>query len=159
MCFGCECGDGWYSILDNLFGYLTNLMEGYLIIDYTTEYKTLNKSKKDYYENYTHFKLKPPEIVLEQVKEKYGTLRVYLRTGKYNIPDNVVDYIDEKDLDRKLSCFHKKISNAIDFSEYCSSVTCEITGKEGKLYTDGWHRVLCDEEAIKKGYTLQKNSI
>ena len=33
MAWGIECCDGWYKILDHLFGYLTNLMERKLVIE------------------------------------------------------------------------------------------------------------------------------
>ena len=42
------------------------------------------------------------------------------------------------------------VENAIEFSEYLSSITCEKTGKPGKLYSDGWCVTLCKEEAIKR---------
>ena len=42
------------------------------------------------------------------------------------------------------------VENAIDFCEYLSSKTCEVTGKAGKLYSKGWCVTLCKEEAIKR---------
>jgi hypothetical protein len=155
MCFGCECADGWYNILDHLFGYLTFLTETIVHIDYTKQYKTIHKNDKDYYEKYCSYKLTPPQIILDQVKEKYGTLRVYYHTTGYNIPEEIKEILDDKDLDKKLNNFYNKIDYAIDYAEYQSSVTCEITGKEGKLYTKGWHRTLCDEEAINNGYVVE----
>ena len=49
MCFGCECGDGWYELINSLCNALQNT---------TDEYKE-------------------PQVVAFQVKEKFGTLRFY----------------------------------------------------------------------------------
>ena len=46
--WGFECGDGWYDILDNLCGAITQ---------------------------YTH---DPDEVYVDQIKEKFGKLRFYL---------------------------------------------------------------------------------
>ena len=46
--WGFECGDGWYDILDNLCGAITE---------------------------YTH---DPDEVYVDQIKEKFGRLRFYL---------------------------------------------------------------------------------
>ena len=46
--WGFECGDGWYDILDNLCGAITQ---------------------------YTH---DPDEVYVDQIKEKFGRLRFYL---------------------------------------------------------------------------------
>jgi len=61
------------------------------------------------------------EIRAEQVKEKYGTLRFY-----------VDDTTDE-------------VQAIIDKYEILSETTCEVCGEAGKLYTDGWYSVRCDE--------------
>lgn len=69
-------------------------------------------------------------VVASQVKEKYGTLRFY------------ADWTRETD--EKLAM--KYISEA----EEKSAVTCEITGKPGKLISyRGWLMVRCDEELAK----------
>lgn len=63
---------------------------------------------------------------LLQVKEKFGGLRFYVASGN----DEIFDAIKE--------------------AEGKSIVTCEITGKPGKLRTDlGWVTTLCDEEYNK----------
>jgi hypothetical protein len=53
MCWGFECGDGWYDIIDALCG----CVQGY----------TSTNEK--------------PQVVAVQVKEKYGTLRFYTYGG------------------------------------------------------------------------------
>ena len=152
MCFGLECDNGWFKILDHLFGYLTNLMETELQVPYTPEYQAKHKDDSDYYKNHWGAKIKPPQVILTQVKEKYGTLRVYHHTDMDEIPEDVWGKLNLNEYYARLKRFNDKIDFAIDYAEYQSEITCEVTGKDGKLYTKGWHRVLCDEEAIKKGY-------
>jgi hypothetical protein len=60
-------------------------------------------------------------IQVHQIKEKYGTLRFYVN----NYTDGVDAIISE--------------------AEEKSETTCEICGKPGKLYTDGWCVTVCDE--------------
>jgi len=88
ICFGIETGDGWYDLLDELFGKMVELDD---------------------------------TVVLSQVKEKFGELRVY--TGPTT--DAVFDLID-------------------DYTEKSLRV-CEVCGKEGKLRGHEWLRTLCDE--------------
>jgi len=58
MCWGIECGDGWYTLLDCLSS----------VIEEHVENETLNNPTKEHYP------------VASQVKEKYGGLRFYTTT-------------------------------------------------------------------------------
>jgi hypothetical protein len=155
MAFGIETNDGWYKTLDHLFGYLTDLMERKLVVDYTKEYKDQHKEDKEYYHKYCSYKFLPPQIILDQVKEKYGTLRVYYHTTFEDIPEDIWAVLDLKDFYKKMDEYNDMIDHAISYAEYQSARTCEVTGQEGNLYTKGWCRVLCDEEAIKHGYKIE----
>ena len=53
MCWGLECGDGWYWLIDNL----CNCIQGY--VDANDR----------------------PQVEAVQVKEKFGTLRYYINNG------------------------------------------------------------------------------
>jgi hypothetical protein len=61
-----------------------------------------------------------------QIKEKFGTLRVYV--------DNLTPYVD----------------GIIDMAESMSEITCEECGNLGKTYTIGWHKTLCYEHAKER---------
>jgi hypothetical protein len=63
MCWGFDCGDGWYNIIDNLCATIKN-----------REYN-LKLNKKEFV-----------PVVATQVKEKFGSLRFY-----YNGGDDYVD--------------------------------------------------------------------
>lgn len=90
MCWGIECGDGWYKIIDTLCEKLTNLNDR--------------------------------QLKVVQVKEKYGTLRIYLN-----------------------NC-NEKAEKAISKAEELSEGTCEMCGKKGRLIKDGsWYMVRCEK--------------
>ena len=144
MCWGFECGDGWYNIIDVLCGKLSS------------EYMSA-KSRYDFIKDrvgekmyggsgdvITQGEIDQRKLVMEeeaskvpvavQIKEKFGGLRFYVQaaTSKH------YDYIS--------------------FAESMSYRTCEQCGAPGKRYTDGWHKVLCDIHADMDGREEQYES-
>ncbi len=61
MCWGFECGDGWYWLIDNLCN-----------------------SIQSYIDNNSHF-MNIEQVVATQVKEKFGGLRFYIDGGDKHI--------------------------------------------------------------------------
>ena len=139
MCWGLECGDGWYNIIDILCGLLTS--------DYRqakSRYDNI-KDKVDQVQNEWSKKIVTQEMIDEakakldeetlkvpvavQVKEKFGGLRFYVQAA---------------------TDAHYKY---ITFAESMSYRTCEECGAPGKTYTDGWHRTMCDIHAAMAGRT------
>ena len=145
ICFGCECGDGWFDILDNLCGYITHLQK-------SSSYGLSLKDEADYkndkgFDGWFHC----PDVVFMQIKEKYGTLRVYWNFAEIENYEEIKSKLKKPEqLDEYIDKYYNKIESAIDFCEYLSSKTCEVTGKPGKLYSKGWCVTLCKEEAIKR---------
>lgn len=89
--FNFECSGGWVSLIDGMLC---------LIERYGVEHCL--------------------EINVEQVKEKFGLLRTYVRGG-----DIVVDRI-------------------LDVAELVSSCTCEVCGETGRYFeANGWLQVRC----------------
>lgn len=104
MCFGFETGDGWVDLIDSLCSCI-----------------------QTYIDNNQHLKL--PQVVVEQVKEKFGGLRFYTRGG-----DTL-------------------IHGMIWFAESLSFSICEECGKKGifkKSKTRNWYYTLCNECWVKK---------
>lgn len=135
MCFGFECGDGWFNIIDVLCGLLYSeysqakerydrtLEVGVGNIWYGTTILTQEKidelkAKLDEAENNIP--------VAMQVKEKFGGLRFYVEKS------------------------NQRAQDYIWFAESMSYRTCEVCGNPGKLNTNGWHTVLCDEHRKKR---------
>ena len=137
MCWGLECGDGWYNIIDVLCGLLTS--------DYR-QAQSRYESIKDLVDQprwegskdiITQEKIDEAKVRLDeeaakvpvavQVKEKFGGLRFYVQAAT----DKHYQYIS--------------------FAESMSYRTCEECGAPGKTYTDGWHTTLCDIHAAMAG--------
>ena len=96
MCWGFECGDGWFNILDQLMGN----------IQHHIDWKNKNGEV-------VH------QVTLNQVKEKFGTLRFYYTGGD--------DYID----------------GMVTLAESMSGVTCEECGLPGTQTQGGWIKTAC----------------
>ena len=62
---------------------------------------------------------KPEDVWFSQIKEKYGTLRVYLYGAD------------------------KHIDGLVTMAEACSETTCEVCGNSGSLYGTGWYYTRC----------------
>ena len=97
LAFGFEIGEGWMPIIDKLFRGIQ---------------AEIDKQPEDYYKDF----------YITQVKEKFGTLRVYC------------------------SYYYSELEDLIDKAERESSCTCEQCGEEGYLKTvGGWDMTLCEK--------------
>ena len=148
MCWGFECGDGWFQILNQLMGNIQhhidwkerqrevaikfNRMTEQLKAGDSTlfdeEYKDMigqeykEKRKQELIDRYPIAIPEPiPQVTLDQVKEKFGTLRFYYSGG------------DEY------------ISGLVSMAESMSGVTCETCGKPGTRTGGGWVKTACVE--------------
>jgi hypothetical protein len=97
MCWGFECGDGWFNIINQL---CQN-------IQHHIDWK--NKEKEVV-----------AQVVVSQVKEKYGTLRFYYSGG-----DDTID-------------------GMVSMAASMSGVTCEQCGNIGTQNYGGWITTLCE---------------
>lgn len=115
MCWGFSCGDGWYDILDKMCGQIVAVL------------KRLD-AERGVPEGGTHGTKQPKasaysEFRFTQVKQKFGTLRVYTNY-----------HLDE-------------ISKIINEAEHASATTCEDCGKPGVMRGPGYIFVGCEEHA------------
>jgi hypothetical protein len=93
---GIACGSGWWPMIEKLCGVIQSHID--------------------------HSKGKCPQVVVDQVKEKFGGLRFYINEGSDEI--------------------FKKINS----SENKSYEICETCGEKGNMRTDiGWYRTLCNK--------------
>lgn len=97
MCWGFECGDGWFNILNQLMGN----------IQHHIDWKNRNGEVV-------------PQVVLDQVKEKFGTLRFYYTGG------------DEY------------IRGMVTMAEAMSGTTCESCGNPGERTGGSWIKTICE---------------
>lgn len=92
-----ECGDGWFDLIDTLCGLLQAVTER-----------------------------GGPQVVAQQVKEKFGGLRFY--TAGVN---------DEQD-------------EMIELAEAMSQRICDVCGNQGKVYSQGWVGTRCAAHGPEK---------
>ena len=103
MYWGFECGDGWYDLIDELCGTVQNYID--------------HNSTKD----------NPiPQMVAEQVKEKFGTLRFYTSGG-----DRLID-------------------GMIWLAESMSGRLCDQCGSPATTSRGGWLTTRCEAHKPKK---------
>lgn len=95
-CTYIECCDGWFSIINRLC----------LQLQYQTDFHGA------------------PQLVVAQVKEKFGGLRFY---------------VDGSPSERQLAC--------IERAERLCDSACEVCGKPGVVRQGSWIKTLCDEHA------------
>lgn len=103
MCWGFECGDGWFNILNQLMGNIQHHIDW--------------KNRKGQ---------EVTQVTIDQVKEKFGTLRFYYTGG------------DEY------------IHGLVSMAEAMSGVTCETCGAPGHQQGGGWIKTLCEAHAGRK---------
>lgn len=103
MCWGFECSNGWFNIIDKL------------CFNIQSHIDWMNRNGEVV-----------PQVVAEQVKEKFGGLRFYYQGG-----DDRVD-------------------GMVRMAESMSEVICEECGSQGKQRHDGWVKTLCDYHDLER---------
>jgi hypothetical protein len=103
MCWGFECGDGWFPILDQLMGNIQHHID---------------------WKNRTEEVV--AQVTLDQVKEKFGTLRFYYTGGD------------------------DTISGMVRMAESMSSVICEGCSSPATTHGPGWIRTICQSCETKR---------
>ena len=97
MCWGFDCGNGWFQILNQRMGNIQNHID----------WQNRNGEVV-------------PQVTVDQVKEKFGTLRFYYTGG-----DDVID-------------------GMVSMAESMSGVTCETCGNPSTVQNNnGWMRSIC----------------
>jgi hypothetical protein len=146
MCWGFECGDGWFNILDQLMGSIQHHIDWKekqrkWAIEYNEMATQAKAGNFDLFEEsmkavpndeYKEKRLAEiiagdfreipesiPQVTLDQVKEKFGTLRFYYSGGD--------DYID----------------GMVSLAESLTGVTCESCGNVGERRGGGWVHTYC----------------
>lgn len=121
MCWGFACGDGWFNILDQLMGNIQHHIDWKekqhnWAIEWNKEHPDEPRAVPELI----------PQVTLDQVKEKFGTLRFYYTGGD--------DYI----------------SGMVSLAESMTGVTCEGCGNPGKRRGGGWVHTYCEPCEIER---------
>jgi hypothetical protein len=108
MAWGIECGNGWFDIISPLCFMIKNHENN---IVWQTEYK--QKTEPEYKNDYIPVKF-------DQIKEKFGGLRIYFSGGD--------DYVE----------------GLVSMAGAMSYKICEVCGDRGSPNENGWISTLCD---------------
>ena len=125
--WGCQCGDGWYDLIHELCQSIA--------------------------ERYYHYG-KTVDIVVTQIKQKFGTLRFYYGYENAPCPINAFDFpnarlslrlIPDSDTDEQTNQLRKDIAQIVRNFEKESSTICESCGNSYEITMDRpWNRTLWD---------------
>lgn len=156
MAFGCDHGDGWYDIVAMMCsGIQSHINQARTSAFYVKKYnralkQAINGNDRNLRYHYQRMKFKeheveervkndlekkefrkqyqevPTQLVFTQIKEKFGTLRVYSSGG------------DEY------------CQGIIQMAEAMSGIICEECGARGQRREGGWIMTLCGKCEIKR---------
>lgn len=158
MCWGFECGDGWYHIIDALCESFTH--------SYTTV-KTLEldgrkmpediKYDNPEYNSYLWSHNGCANVIATQVKEKFGTLRFYYYTMRSD-EDSIMAKKYPNTASAILNEQYLYTIGLVRMAEIMSSRVCEETGQIGELHSLGtgpgaWLKTLNKEYAKNYSFT------
>lgn len=147
MCWGFDHGDGWFNIIDALCANIQHhidwteqnkqrvIKKNAMIVAarngdwslFDDYYKSFRVEDKEEYRQRTLEEILKdppdacPQVVADQIKEKFGTLRFYYHGGD------------------------DKVDGMVQMAESMSAVTCEKCGKPGTTEGPGWITTLCEE--------------
>ena len=88
MCWGFDCGDGWYDLIDTLCGEIQHH------IDNRKRNREVILKKETFDSNTLPEEI--PQVVAVQVKEKFGSLRFYYDLWALSIRPYIFSYIHFK---------------------------------------------------------------
>lgn len=118
--FGIDTGDGWYELLYDMCKEIAQVLEA---------------------------AEKPVHIVVDQIKEKYGTLRFYYHFEGAKPQIQTSDFIDSGSIRTmpERDDVYQKISEIVQKYEDKSGKVCETCGCQGAVREDlQWIQTLCD---------------
>lgn len=161
MCWGFECGDGWYELIDTLCEALTYTYTSSIQVDEEDGKRLGIEPYKNSQGNISYFfSVQPPQVVALLVKEKFGTLRFYYHLEFSEDNKSLVATKKYPDLERSNCRYSDYIDGIVHFAEIASSRTCELTGKNGEtMVRGGWFKVLAPDVGKELGYEKYKNNV
>ncbi len=124
MCWGFEHGDGWFNIINAL---CANMQHH---IDWKNGQRERLLKDNPYDQK---IRDEVPQVVVDQVKEKFGTLRFYYHGG-----DDTID-------------------GMVRMAESMSAFTCEKCGAPGKMRGRGWLYTACDAHTREEDLVEYEN--
>jgi len=161
MHWGILVGNGWYDVIDALCQAATYTYSTSIMVD-EVDGKRLNIAPYSYSNETTyHFSIKPPQLVADQVKEKFGTLRFYYHL-QYDSDllelEKTNKYPDLKEIINRYNAY---FDGVIHMAETLSERTCEVTGQKGEMHVtkSGWYKTLNCDHAKTDPFCVDRNYV
>lgn len=154
MHWGLEVGDGWYDLIDVLCEALTYTFTTSVQINKEDAEPLgikphIDRDGKAFY----YFSVKPPQVIADQVKEKFGTLRFYYHLVYDDINIKLIDtgkYPNLESINRRYADYFDGI---VHFADIASGHTCSVSGTKGEVHVrGGWLKVISKEIAKESKY-------
>ena len=114
LSFGVECNLGWYDLISSVCWMIKQHEDN--IVNQTA---WMQKENPDY-------KCEFSPVAFDQVKEKFGGLRIYFSGGD--------DYVE----------------GLVSMAETMSYKICEVCGEKGSSNDQGWIRTLCENCKLER---------
>jgi hypothetical protein len=164
MCWGFECGDGWYNIIDALCGNIQNHVTNKR--NYRARILKFNRALKRALAGDTrplqmHFtfggKGEPDEWAIEMANKA-------IVKAEFNEVPPPMPYITASQVKEKFgglrfytNGYTDEVSGMIRMAESMSYRTCEVCGNPGRSNNYGWISTLCDTHRLERGEELPQN--
>jgi hypothetical protein len=164
MCWGFECGDGWYNIIDALCGNIQNHVTNKR--NYRARILKFNRALKRALAGDTrplqmHFtfggKGEPDEWAIEMANKA-------IVKAEFNEVPPPMPYITASQVKEKFgglrfytNGYTDEVSGMIRMAESMSYRTCEVCGSPGRSNNYGWISTLCDTHRLERGEELPQN--
>ncbi|WP_433465525.1 hypothetical protein [Spirillospora sp. CA-128828] len=91
-----------------------------------------------------------PDYRVQQVKEKYGTLRIYLLTGLMRYPGWETGNLPEPHDEERYKREDEAARRLVHAAEEESARICESCGNPGETRGNSWLKTLCDDCATPR---------
>jgi len=164
MCWGFDCGDGWYNIIDVLCGNIQSH------VDFKRKRRAralqFNRALKRALAGDTrplqmHFtfgsKEEPDEWAIESANKA-------IVKAEFNEVPPPMPYVTASQVKEKFgglrfytNGYTDGISGMISMAESMSYRTCEVCGNPGRSNNYGWISTLCDTHRLERGETLPQD--
>ena len=164
MCWGFECGDGWYNIIDVLCGNIQSH------VDFKRKRRAralqFNRALKRALAGDTrplqmHFtfggKEEPDEWSIEMANK--AIVKAEFNEVPPSMPYITASQVKEKfgGLRFYTNGYTDEVSGMIRMAESMSHRTCEVCGSPGRSNNYGWISTLCDTHRLERGETLPQD--
>jgi hypothetical protein len=162
MCWGFECGDGWYNIIHGLCLSLKNnyMTSKDLRADGRPLPEDMDIDNPEFASYFWHH-AGTPNVIATQVKEKYGSLRFYYCT-EWSEKDKKMAELYPNTARIIADEQYRFIEGLICMAETMSMITCEETGKIGEMHSTGgsrggWYKTLNRDFAKTDEWCISRN--